>query len=483
MMKELFSNHPKATCGLLLMALVVRLFFVMSCPHVAGDSPIYEGFARNLLHYGVYSHYGPEQGTPPAPSMIRTPGYPLFLAAVFAMADDQNERAIRMVQALLDTFTCLLIALLVLEIAGGEPARRERLALWALFLSALCPFIANYAASILTEVPTTFLLTAATLFAVRGFKDPSPKVNWICCGLLTGAASMFRPESGLLLVSVGISLLARAALRQAWRSIMIPGLLLAVGLTAAMLPWTARNLLSLKTFQPLAPVYAEDVNEFVPRGYMDWCRTWLWQFRDVDYFLWTLEESDIRIDALPERATDSAKQREEVVALLSRHNASHTMEPDMDEAFSALALESRHRHPIRYYVLLPTLRALSMWFTPRSEILNLEGRLLPFRDAWENDPQDFSFTLLLFFINLVYVALAWVGAWMILKHRRSTNSLEPWGLALIVAIVLVRTSFIACTNFPEPRYVLEAYPGIIALGAFAFSRKPGMRVPSHHVTL
>ena len=124
-----------------------------------------------------------------------------------------------------------------------------------------------------------------------------------------------------------------------------------------------------------------------------------------------------------------------------------------------------------------------MWFTPRSEILNLEGRLLPFRDAWENDPQDFSFTLLLFFINLVYVALAWVGAWMILKHRRSTNSLEPWGLALIVAIVLVRTSFIACTNFPEPRYVLEAYPGIIALGAFAFSRKPGMRVPSHHVTL
>jgi len=168
-MGEAFSGFWKQTSGALVIALVLRIFFVFYCPHIDdGDSPIYEDFARNLLKFGIYSHYPVPDHAPLEPTLIRVPGYPLMLAAVFAVAGDQNETAVRVSQAFLDTFTCLLIALIAFEISSGENRRRRSIAQWALFLSALCPFIANYTATILTEVPTTLLWAAATLFGLRG---------------------------------------------------------------------------------------------------------------------------------------------------------------------------------------------------------------------------------------------------------------------------------------------------------------------------
>lgn len=461
-MKQAFQGQWKQTSILLLLALVLRLVLALNFPHKGGDSDIYGNFARNLLHHGIYSHDEASDQTPPPPTLIRAPGYPLFLAAVFAVAGDHNERAVRVVQALVDTLNCLLIALVVFEIASGKLDSRRRLALGALGLAAFCPFIGNYAASILTEVPTIFFLTAATLLGARGLKSPPPSSfrNFFYCGLLTGMATLFRPESGLLLASVGVVLLWRAFRRRSLQGFFRQSFLLALGLLLPLLPWTARNLITLKTFQPLAPFNAEDPGEFVPRGYWRWCKTWLWKFQDVDRFLWPVPGSPIPLDALPSSAAEDSAQRTEVTELLHRYNASLQMSEEIDARFAVLARERIHRHPFRYFVELPMLGGLALWFTPRTEILPLEGKLWPIGAAWENDPRDFSFTLFLFLVNFIYVALAIAGAWKLRRQRQ-------W-LLLLVSILLIRTLLLAYIAFPEPRYVLEAYPAVLILGAFAF---------------
>jgi 4-amino-4-deoxy-L-arabinose transferase-like glycosyltransferase len=470
-MVEAFSGHRKQTLALVWLALTIRIFLALAFPHVGGDSPIYEAYARNLLRFGVYSHLQPQDLQPPPPTMTRTPGYPLFLAATFALAGQDNETAVRVVQALIDTLTCVLIAVIVFDLSTREVAQRRRLAQWALLLAALCPFVANYAASILAEVPTTFLLTAATLFAVRALKPSAPKRSWFFCGLFAGLATLFRVESGIWLVAIGLVLVLREAFHHRWRSILADGLLVTLGLALVLFPWTVRNLVTLKTFQPLAPAYAQDPDEFVPRGYYNWCRTWLWRFRDVNSFIWTVGESEIPLDALPYKASDTAEQRDKILVLLARHNESYSLDAASDSEFEAMARERMHRHPLRVFVITPALRALALWFTPRIEILPLEGKLLPITEAWENDPRDFLISLVLFIVNLGYVALALFGGWRFIHNAPSLDRTDLLGACLLLSLICLRTFFLSYFAFPEPRYVVEAYPEVIALGAFAIATR------------
>ncbi|MBZ5553979.1 MAG: glycosyltransferase family 39 protein [Acidobacteriia bacterium] len=468
-MKEAFSGHRKQTYALVLLALTLRILLALAFPHVGGDSPIYEAYARNLLQYGVYSHLEPQDQQPPAPTLTRAPGYPLFLAALFALTGHGNETAVRIVQALLDTLTCVLIAIIVFSLSTGELAGRRRLAQRALLLAALCPFVANYAASILAEVPTTLLLTAATLFAVRGLQPSMPKRNWLFCGLSAGLATLFRVESGLWLVAIGLVLVLRRVSHHRWRAIVADGFLVILGLALALFPWTVRNLVTFKTFQPLAPAYAQDPDEFVPRGYYNWCRTWLWRFGDVYNFIWTVQDSDIPLGALPGSASDTPAERERILLLLRGHNESHSLDSAADSEFEGMARERLHRHPFRVFVITPALRTLALWFTPRVEILPLEGRLLPIREAWENDPRDFLFSLLLFLVNLVYLAFALAGVWRIFRHHRSPDDPEVVGAFLLLSLIFLRTVFLSYFAFPEPRYVVEVFPEVIALGGFAIA--------------
>lgn len=469
-MKEVFLEHRRQACAVLLLALTLRLFFVFVFPHVGGDSPMYETFARNLIRFRIYSDVDAQNQALPPPALSRPPGYPFFLATVFFVAGERNETAVRIVQAVLDTVTCLLISILVFEISSGEIHRRRRSSRWALLLAAVCPFVGNYAASILTEVPTTFFLTAATLLAVKGFKNPAQKWHWFTCGLLIGVATLFRPESGLWLAAIGlVFVVCEGKLRQ-WRFLFFGGSLMTLGLLVALFPWTARNWITLKTFQPLVPTYPHDPNEVVPQGYLDWCKTWLWKFQEVSAFIWPIEEAPIPIDALPSRSADNQPQRDKIRELLLHYNETTSLDQSTDDQFEAIAQE-RRRHRFRYYLLLPALRSAAMWFTPRVEVVPLEGKLLPIRAAWENDPRDFLLTLLLFVANLVYVALAVIGAYQMNAPPDSSNHPELLFLFLLLTLILVRTIFFAYFAFPEPRYVVEAYPAVIALGAFAFSKR------------
>src|SRR5215831_2497266 len=142
--------------------LALRLFFVVAVPATnSGDSPFYIELAWNWLKKGVYGFSIDGQLTPVD---MRVPGYPAFLATVFAFAGN-SQRAAMLAQVVLDLATCFLIAAIAARLA--PPSMRRRVAFIALWMAALCPFTANYTAVILTETLMTFLTALAVLLILE----------------------------------------------------------------------------------------------------------------------------------------------------------------------------------------------------------------------------------------------------------------------------------------------------------------------------
>jgi hypothetical protein len=235
-----------------------------------------------------------------------------------------------------------------------------------------------------------------------------------------------------------------------------------VGLILPLLPWAARNWRTLHDVQFLAPRYSELPGEYTPRGIYAWTDTWLWRFGDVYLTLWNLNVDEISIDKLPSMAFDSSQERARVSDLLDQYNDTLTVGPEVDNQFRQIARERTERHPLRTYVEIPLLRTLTLWFTPRVELLPVSGHMWPLGEEWEDDRQDFLTTLTLTTVNIFFLALAFAGAWI--ARRRP-------GWAFLILFILVRTVFFAkFVETPEPRYLLECFPAVIALAAQVWSK-------------
>jgi 4-amino-4-deoxy-L-arabinose transferase-like glycosyltransferase len=451
-----------------LAGLVLRAFFVLKYPVTdSGDAPIYIALAWNWLKKGVYGF--PVQGRL-TPVDMRVPGYPAFLAAVFAFAGN-SSRAAMFAQAAVDLGTCFVIALIAARLAPASS--RRRVALAAFWLAALCPFTANYSAVILTETIVTFLTALAILIllgteaSVTGDANVAPAAasrrlnQWFLAGIVAGIGALVRPETPLVLFAAGLVLIAKWRHRIDWIRVLRAGILMAVGLVIPLVPWAARNWRTLHEVQFLAPRYSELPGECTPLGFNAWTNTWLWRFRDVYLTQWKLDVEEISMDDIPASAFDSPSERARVEGLLEQHNEKLTLEPDVDNQFRAIARDRTARHPLRTYVKIPLLRSFTLWFTPRVELLPIGGHLWPVREEWEDDRPDFLLTLGLVLINIFYIALTLRGAWL---ARR-----QP-GITFLLLFIVARTVFfVYFVETPEPRYVLECFPVVIALAAQTFS--------------
>jgi hypothetical protein len=462
--------------GAVLAALALRLYFVLKFPFGdAGDTPIYQELARNWLHHGIYGMNIFEQLQPVD---LRTPGYPAFLASIYAFFGE-SARAVMLAQAAVDTVTCVLAAMIAGLLAPREARRRVMLA--ALWLAALCPFTANYTAVVLTETLATFLTTLALMALMEAIQERGPKesvassdgqargmphdMRWLLGGIVVGFGTLVRPETPLILAAAGAVLLAMwMRLRNPMESfpkLVRGGLLLGVGLILPLLPWAARNWRTLHEAQFLSPRYSDLPGEFTPHGFYDWTGTWLWRFRDVYLVSWNLESDDINVNDVPTSAFDSPAERERVAALLAQYNDTREMSPEIDRGFAEVASERTARHPLRTHVEVPLLRALSIWFTPRVEMLPLSGHLWPFGYWWEDSESQYCYSLGLFLLGIAYALLGVWGAW---KCRANPAAL------LIVAYLVIRTAFLTTIETPEPRYVVECFPALLALAAQTWSR-------------
>src|SRR5258708_3564663 len=251
--------------------LALRLWFVAHHARISGDTLLYGNIACNWMHDGVYS-FSATLGVP-APTLIRLPGYPLFLMACFRIFGVEHYTAVMYVQCVIDLGTCLLIA----GLAGRLFGRRAAMA--ALWLSALCPFIANYAAAPLTEVLTLFCI-ALTFYGLERWRSAGMGFNrwlWVT-GIAMAYSVLLRPEQGLLAAAV-----IPAMLWMVWRTgevrggllkAVVPVAVAAVCVVLPLAPWAVRNWRTFHVLQPLAPRYATDPGEFVPLGFQRWYRTW-----------------------------------------------------------------------------------------------------------------------------------------------------------------------------------------------------------------
>ena len=221
----------------------------------------------------------------------------------------------------------------------------------------------------------------------------------------------------------------------------------------------------------MAPRYAELPGEFVPRGFHAWTKTWLVRFRDVYLVAWKLEEEPVDIQDLPASAFDSVEERARVASLLERYNDTLTISPEMDEEFRQLARERTVRHPLRTYLWVPLRRAVTLWFTPRLELLPVSGRLRPVAQRWTEDPVDFSVTVFFGALNVLYVGLALAGVWFALRRRAELGPGQRLGLELLITFIVLRTALLTQVQTPEPRYVVVCFPAVLALSAMVGARR------------
>ena len=463
-------------------ALALRLFFFFYFPTVTDDSHIYADFATNWQQHGVYGQTrGGQLEKQIVPTDTRLPGYPAFLAGIFWLFGAGNFKAVMLTQILIDLATCLVVA---------DLARRtvsERAARIAFVLAALCPFLANYAAAVLTETLEIFFTALALdcaaaalnrMYAARaegrgegraeqGALDQTYRKLWVATGAAIAACILLRPDGGILLAAIALYLVVLAWRHRAGRKnmadILVAAIIVVLIALAPLAPWTVRNFRTLHHFQPLAPRYANETDELVARGFNRWVTTWIADYASVEEIYWNVPGDRIDPEKLPSRAMDNPAQRDETLAVIADYNQSQDMTPELDARLGNLAAERIRAHPVRYYVVLPLLRVADMWLRPRTEILPPDVRWWEFHDDTKQSVIAVGFGLL----NLAYVAAALLA--LIRGQVRRPSGIRWAGL--LISFLLLRSAFLGTLENPEPRYTLECYPAIIVLASSLLARK------------
>jgi len=439
--REFLRQNRRFVFAATLAAFALRLLFLFQFPYIAGDSFTYGDLAKNWMQHGVF---GFSAATGPAPTLIRLPGYPGFLALVWSVFGVEHYTAVIAVQIVMDVGACFLVAALARELASGRAARL------AFLLAALCPFTANYAATPLAETPEIFFSALALLCAAKGLRSdaPHPLRWWAGCGAALAACILLRPDGGVLLMAIGGLLLVRWLRGPERRRAFQAGLIVAALAFAPLLPWTVRNWRVFHVFQPLAPRHANAPGEFVPLGYERWLRTWVVDYSSTEEVYWA--DQPVGVERLPPRAFDSADQRRRTQEALG-HYAPEDITAEADAKFAQLADERTRSAPLRYYVVLPAARVADMWLRPRTELLGLDTHWWDF----ESDLEGSAVSIALGLLNLALVIAAMVGA--VRGRARQVALLAGW--------ILLRSALLATLPAPEPRYTLECYPVLFLLAA------------------
>lgn len=431
-------------------AIAFRVIFLLKFKLLTDDSFVYGDIAKNWLEYHVYglsTAHGPE------PTYIRLPGYPMFVAVIWRIVGIEHYRAVLITQIVVDLGTCLLVADLARRIISDRAGKI------AFAVVALCPFFATYSAVALTETLAIFFAAGAMDAAVAAFDQPYRIGNWVLCGVGVSGGILLRPDGGMLLAVIGVYVLFQMvmpATAEERRSLFVGGVVVAAISLAPLVPWTIRNLRTMHQFEPLTPMYANMPDEFVPHGFHRWVRTWMIDYASVEDIWFQVDGGDVDVDNVPRRAFDNQQQLQRTVDLFQQyedHNNSVT--PEIDAGFAELAKERIHAHPFRYYVELPFLRAADLWLRPRTEMLPIDAHWWRYRD----DPGDFAKALGLALVNLFYLLAA---LWALVTGRVRYAG-------LFVLFALVRTAFLMWMPNPEPRYVLECYPALLAMAGGAFA--------------
>ena len=445
--------------------LILRLWMMQAFPQAGGDTLVYGNIAKNILQHGQFAltdGSGVLHST-----LIRLPGYPLFLAACFKLFGVANYRAIAWLQIALELASCLLLADFVRRIWN------PRAALNTLWLATMCPFTAVYSSAPLTE-SLTFDCIVLALWSLnlhltggsRGLQAPdirresskgfSPGLALTLFTLAISAAALLRPDGALVAIALWPALLFSRQSGTTFKSALRKAALIGALSILPFLAWTIRNWSTFHTFEPLAPRYATDPGEDPHLGWQHWVKTWCLDFTCTSEIYWNAPDGPIDFADLPDWAFNSPAQRAQTAQLFAEYNAdaptNQQITPSLDARFQALADQRASERPLFVHILMPLGRLADMLLRPRVENLTIDLRWWQY---WLHRSET-RFSYVYAGVNLLFLIL---GLW----GFRYLPELWPY----MAAYFILRCALLATIEAPETRYTLEFFPMLFALGGIA----------------
>jgi hypothetical protein len=421
------------------------------------DQDGYRRLASVLADTGRFTRF------PDAPSLvpevIRTPAYPLFVAALYKAFGRQQ-----MVVAVAQTLLFVLICLLVYDI--GRQVTSVPIAVAAAAATALFSPIPYFAALVMTEVWTTFLFVASIAVAVRAVRGRQTG-TFAIAGVVIGLTTLSRPVFVLFpvaLAAIGLLVVPAVGIRS--RPALLQWVVLCATFALTMLPWLTYNYATLGRFT-LSPAGG------VGRGLWEgsWQATWTGRLQKelTDIADETNDRSDLdrRVLALaererlpPEPMLDYVHQWQDIRRIWT--------EP-VDPHERAIARVEADREYLR--VGVANLR--------RDNTAHLAKRLargvfvlwageIPFRYSQINQLPP-SIIRACWALQTILMGAALFGSLALIQTGRTAA-------ALVVASPLL---YITAVHFPlltEARQSLPAQPLVILLAAIGIARALGRRV-------
>lgn len=211
--------------GLAVLAIGLRLLWVAVAPNIAvSDAASYENLAARLARGMGYVR----SWSDPVPTAYRPPGYPTFLAALYAIFG-RSHWVVGVAQGFLGALSCLCTYGLGAKIVGEGPGRLAGLAL------AAYPNHIYHTSVVMSETLfVALMLSGLYVLAQR------PQVGMraaLIAGVLGGLSALVKPEVLLLwLLVTGWMLLRERGARGA-----VVAVIFAASVGAVIAPWIVRN--------------------------------------------------------------------------------------------------------------------------------------------------------------------------------------------------------------------------------------------------
>jgi 4-amino-4-deoxy-L-arabinose transferase-like glycosyltransferase len=219
---------------------------------------ICEGRTYEIVEWGDIPHFA-----------LRTPGYPLFLAACRTLLGDRPLGA-RLAQAMLGTFSVWLVYRLTRTLTGepqtGVESEPPTVPLIAALLAAVHPFFVVMSALLLSEALFVPLMVAvlwglAVIWNRLASDQPMDRTRSLllplAVGIGNGAAILVRPSWALFVPIMIGGFLYGVVLAPGWdrprtvAAVRVAGVVL-LGLALVMAPWWVRNARVYGQFVPTA---------------------------------------------------------------------------------------------------------------------------------------------------------------------------------------------------------------------------------------
>ncbi len=426
------------------LAFRVALFYsgFVDIDYNTNDSWQYLDMGRSLLR-GTFAQDG-------VITMNRTPGYPAFLAAVFALFGE-SQLSVTASQMVLDALSCVMVLQMGLWLGVNR---------WAAGLTAVmvatCLFTATYTTQALTETVYTFVLTLGLWVLLLPSRAGSEEAygtttsRVLLSGLVFGFGVLVRPSMALAALPFAALMLLRSVLMHGWRGALSLRRLAApaafsAGLLVLVLPWMARNyltfpaqygapdeqvtLLGMKSGIPTYKhVYTKEFNAFLRSQEEPYVQTEACTFPVVARFVYPEETQDLK------RAFAKLEHDVKTTSIYRK------------ESLPAFVEITRKRYAAapRLYVTAPLSKFLKIWIAPRISVL------------WKGTSGHNSgrgLIVLMTLYSTFYVGLGFLGLTVGLRQA------SPVAAVYLLSQILGHSlTYMYIFPTPQSRYAVPVFP-------------------------